>query len=107
MISTSIMKYLLSMSVTQAELKRILSLSKLDASEDELAAFNQDLNSVLALFENIHHIDTNDTHAMTSPVQTHKALRADIPIKENNISNFKHFAPEFEDEHFIVPKVID
>jgi aspartyl-tRNA(Asn)/glutamyl-tRNA(Gln) amidotransferase subunit C len=95
------------MSVTKSEIKRVLDLSKLNASDNDLIVFKKDLDKVLELLNNISDI-VIETEIMVSPVENYSIpLRKDVSSPMNYQSYFQNLAPRFEQEHFIVPKVVD
>lgn len=95
------------MAISQQELKHILMLSKLSATQEELAQFEFDLNNIFNLFANLKLVDTHDIKPMISPLLSHYPAREDAPQMQNHTADFERIAPEFTNQHFIVPKVIE
>ncbi|CDP52588.1 Asp-tRNA(Asn)/Glu-tRNA(Gln) amidotransferase subunit GatC [Paradevosia shaoguanensis] len=95
------------MSVDAATVKRIGRLARIRIEENEVAAYQQELNAILGFVEQLNEVDVTGVEPMTSV--TPMALRrrvdkvTDGGYPEKVVSN----APLSEDNFFMVPKVVE
>ncbi|KFL28545.1 glutamyl-tRNA amidotransferase [Devosia sp. 17-2-E-8] len=95
------------MSVDAATVKRIGRLARIRIEENEVAAYQQELNAILGFVEQLNEVDVTGVEPMTSV--TPMALRRRIDkvtdggYPEKVVSN----APLSEDNFFMVPKVVE
>ena len=89
------------------EIRRIGDLARLELSDRELAAMQQELNSILALVEQMAAVDTEGVEPMSHPQAAMQRLREDAVSENNERERFQSIAPQVEDGLYLVPKVIE
>lgn len=95
------------MSVDAATVKRIGRLARIRIEDNEVAAYQQELNDILGFVEQLNEVDVTGIEPMTSVMPM--ALRrredkvTDGGYPEKVVSN----APLTEDNFFMVPKVVE
>ena len=82
-------------------------LSKLNANPEELVQFEHDLKNIFNMFDHLKLVNTNGISLMISPLLSHYPARDDVSQAQNHAAAFERIAPEFANQHFIVPKVIE
>ena len=87
--------------------KRVASLAKLSVPQTELVRITNELETVLRLIEAMQRVDTNDVTPMTNPHDSLQRLRADIITEGNQREKILSVAPETEDGHILVPRVVE
>lgn len=95
------------MTLSLEETSRIANLSKLETNDETLTQYQADLNRIITLFNRIKAIDTDGIDAMISPLQNNMAMRDDLASIQDLSAQFAKIAPEFQSQHFVVPKVIE
>ena len=96
--------------VTKDEVQRIADLSKLDFDESAMERFRPTFTEILEYFRQLESVDTEDVEAtyhalFKDPLET--PLREDEKAESLKPPEVKDQAPEEEDDHFRVPKVIE
>lgn len=95
------------MSVTIKDVQHIAKLARLDIKENELENYTKHLNSILGYMEKLNELDTSDVEPLSHPVENTNVFREDIPVESINREEALKNAPDRNDEHFRVPKVIN
>ncbi len=95
------------MSVDVATVKRIAHLARIAVTEEEAAALQGELNTILDWVEQLGEVDVADVEPMTSVVATTMKKRSDGVTDGERAGDIVANAPETEDGYFIVPKVVE
>ena len=95
------------MSVDAATVKRIGRLARIRIEDNEVAAYQSELNAILGFVEQLGEVNVDGVEAMTSVTPMTLRRRDDVisdgGYPEQIVSN----APLTEDNFFMVPKVIE
>ncbi len=89
------------------DVQRIAHLARLELSEPEAAAMQQQLNGILALVEQMRVVDTSGVEPMAHPQDVTQRLREDEVSEPDARERFQAIAPKVEDGLYLVPKVIE
>lgn len=95
------------MSLNADDIRAIANLAKLNVSDDELPAFEQNLSNILGLVETMDAVDTRDIEPMAHPLHMTQRLREDAVTEQNQRDALQEHAPSVEKGLFSVPKVIE
>ena len=95
------------MKLHNRDVQKLFALSKLNINKEEQESLSRDLSSVLSWVGSLQSVNTKHVHPMIHPVPLNMFCNDDLPPE--NISSDKALknAPESENNHFLVPKVID
>ena len=95
------------MKLHNRDIQKLFALSKLNINKDEQDSLSQDLSSVLSWVGSLQNVNTKHIHPMIHPVPLNMSCNDDL--LPENISSDKALknAPESENNHFLVPRVID
>ena len=95
------------MSIDRDDVEHIAELARIRLDDDEIEAFQDDLEDILEYVETLEALDTEDveptTHAIPLEMEGHADERREELEHEDVLNN----APECEEGHFRVPKVVD
>ncbi len=97
------------MSVDKKDLQKICQLAKLSLTDDEACSTLVSLNAVLTLLDELQSADVSSIDEMAY-VQGHGQTlryRAATPVEGFSHDDLFSNAPQSENDHFIVPKVIE
>jgi len=95
------------MKIDTNAIAKFAALSKLELSEEEKTEFSQQLSEVAEHLEKLNELDTSNVEP-TDQVLDHKnVFREDIVKKSMDIEKIAEMAPVFEDNMFVVPKIIE
>lgn len=95
------------MSLDKKTIQHIATLSRLSVSESESEEYRQDLSNILTLVEQMKTVETKDIEPMAHPLEITCRLREDAITETNQRDYFQSIAPEVEQGHYLVPKVIE
>ncbi len=95
------------MSLTTVEVKKIAHLARLGIDEQDVAAYAQDLSSVLDLMTKMGDLNTEGVMPMAHPLDQMQRLRSDDVTEQDNREKFQSIAPQVEAGLYLVPKVIE
>jgi len=95
------------MSLSDAEVRKIAWLARIEIKEDAIAAYGRDLSGILDLIEQMNAADTSAVTPMAHPLAQAQRLRPDVVTEENQRDLFQSLAPQVESRLYLVPKVIE
>jgi aspartyl-tRNA(Asn)/glutamyl-tRNA(Gln) amidotransferase subunit C len=86
--------------------RHIGKLSRIDLTHEQVTKFSRQLGDILAYFDKLQQLDTEQVEPMVHPVPLHNVLADDEPgtslMPEQALAN----APDRDGDFFRVPKVI-
>ncbi|MBB4050509.1 aspartyl-tRNA(Asn)/glutamyl-tRNA(Gln) amidotransferase subunit C [Devosia subaequoris] len=95
------------MSVDAATVKRIGRLARIRIEEEEVAAYQSELNAILGFVEQLGEVDVEGVEAMTSVTPMTLRRRDDVISDGNYPEKIVSNSPLTEDNFFMVPKVVE
>lgn len=100
--------------ISQSDVAKIAKLAKIAITEPEMQIAQNELSNIFALIEKMQQVPTQNVPPMTHPQDIFQRLRNDEvsemqtqQIASEQREQFLNIAPETENNHFIVPKVIE
>lgn len=101
-------------SISKSDVTKIAKLAKIAISENEIEIAQNELSNIFALIEKMQGVPTQNVKPMTHSQDIFQRLRSDEVSEMQNSQiateqreQFLNIAPETENYHFIVPKVIE
>jgi aspartyl-tRNA(Asn)/glutamyl-tRNA(Gln) amidotransferase subunit C len=95
------------MPVSRNDVRSIATLARLDFSEEEEAAIEQDLNQILDYVSDLDQVDTSGVEPMTHVLDLANRVRSDSTAERISRDDAFRNAPDTDGEHFRVPQVIE
>jgi len=95
------------MSVDHTTVRKIASLARIAASDDEIEAMVPELNNILGWIEQLGEVDTSAVEPMTAVIANALRLRDDVVSDGDIRARVLANAPQAEHGFFAVPKVIE
>lgn len=98
------------MSVTTDEIHRIAHLARLHIQPEQVVRYQENLNNLLQLIEQLTAVDTQHILPMAHPLPNQTArLRPDVavPVTPQEQGAFQAIAPSILEGLYLVPKVIE
>ena len=95
------------MKLHNRDIQKLFALSKLTINKDEQESLIQDLSSVLCWVGSLQSVNTKHTDPMIHPVPLNMFCNDDLSPENISLDNALKNAPESENNHFLVPRVID
>lgn len=94
------------MKLSEAQVRHIASLSRLEVEGEELEALREQLSRILDFVEKLNELNTEGINPKFQIIPPENVLREDVEgislSREKTMMN----APETDGEYFIVPKVV-
>lgn len=94
------------MSISTEQLRHLSALAYLEIDPATAPALMTDINSIINFVDHLRTVDTTTIQPLTHPMDVVQRLRADEPHDCNVASQLGNIAPQFEDNLYLVPKVI-
>ncbi len=95
------------MSLSAEDVKRIAKLARIRVGEDEVVAYQAQLNGIFGLIEQMQAVDTAGIPPMSHAQDLFQRLRADVVTEPDRRAAFQAVAPQTENGLYLVPKVIE
>lgn len=98
------------MPITQHEVERTADLGNLELTIEEKQSFSSQLAAIVEYIDQLNELDTTDVkpwqHQSAEPAVTSYATRDDVVEPSLGQKKALENAPDHDDEHFRVPRVI-
>jgi aspartyl-tRNA(Asn)/glutamyl-tRNA(Gln) amidotransferase subunit C len=95
------------MSLDEATVARIAKLARIKIDAGQRAALADELSTILGWIEQLGEVKTSNVAPMTSMDNVTLQLRADEVTDGDKVEAILANAPESQDGHFVVPKVVE
>lgn len=95
------------MKINRDDVLHIAKLSRLELNEEEISMYSDQLSDILTYIEKLDEIDTTGVEPTLNIVGKVNAFREDTIIPSLSVEDALLNAPEVEDNHFAVPRVIE
>jgi aspartyl-tRNA(Asn)/glutamyl-tRNA(Gln) amidotransferase subunit C len=95
------------MDINKSEVKKILKLAGLSFLEQDLEQHQKDLTNMVALFDQLKNVNTDDIKPLHNVVDDTLRLRQDVVTQENSRDDVLSNAPKSKYGFFVVPKMIE
>ncbi len=93
--------------ISRSEVAHVAKLARLRLSETEAADYQKDLNAVLEYVETLQELDTRAVPPMSHVLPLKNVWRDDRPRKSRTSKSILSNAPEWEEDYFKVPKILE
>ena len=93
--------------LTEAEVRKVARLSRLELTEAEIADSASRLTSALGYIDRLRELDVEGVEPMAHPIDDSNRLDEDIPTAGLPTPVLLEMAPASEGDYVKVPKVID
>lgn len=95
------------MTLTRKDVLHVAALARLNIDEASIDTFAEQLGAVLEYAAALNRVDTTGVPPTFHAVDISNVFREDVPGNHLDAIDAFANAPEAEDGHFIVPKVIE
>jgi len=86
---------------------RIARLARIEIDPTKRAALAAELSNIMGWIEQLNEVDTEGVPPMTSVGEMSLTLRVDDVTDGDKVDAILENAPEQQDGHFVVPKVVE
>ena len=98
------------MKINREDVLKVAALANLELTEAEVETYRGQLDDILAYIDKLNEVDTSSIEPMTQVVAAStddSALREDIVVRADIITEVLQGAPDPEAPYFRVPRVIE
>ncbi|WP_298622554.1 Asp-tRNA(Asn)/Glu-tRNA(Gln) amidotransferase subunit GatC [uncultured Legionella sp.] len=95
------------MTISTKDLEKIARLAYLDIDSEHSSKLTQEISSIMDFVEQLRSVNTNEVAPLYHPFALHQRLRTDEVTEADCIAELEAIAPMFEDNLYLVPKVIE
>ncbi len=95
------------MSLTEADVKRMAHLARIEIEEQEVAPMLAQLSNIMGLVEQMQAVNTDGVAPMAHAQDLSLRLREDRVTEQDQHAAFQALAPQVEAGLYLVPKVIE
>ena len=95
------------MALDKAEVKRIARLARIRIPDEELDGLAGELSAILGWIEALNEVDVRGVEPMAGVADAALSARADAVTDGGDAARILANAPEADEDHFVVPKVVE
>lgn len=95
------------MAINPETINKTARLSNLHLTDDEKSEYSKQLSDILEYVEKIKEIDTSKVEATDHIEEIKNIFREDKVLPSIDRSELEKIAPDFENGHIVVPKIIN
>jgi aspartyl-tRNA(Asn)/glutamyl-tRNA(Gln) amidotransferase subunit C len=95
------------MTISTQDLEKIARLAYLEIDAEHSAQLTQEISSIMDFVDQLRAVDTTEVAPLFHPFALHQRLRTDEVTEADCIAELEAIAPMFEDNLYLVPKVIE
>ena len=89
------------------DIEKVARLARLDLSEEEKVTFGSQLEQILTYMEQLNRLDTSGVEPTSHAIPVYNVFREDEVRPSLPQEEVLAIAPDEEDGHFKVPKIIE
>ena len=94
------------MKISHDEVRKVARLARLEVAPSEVEALSDQLGRILDYVDTLKSANTENVEPMSQVTDRVNALREDVVVDSIGTEAALANAPESEDGHFVVPKVV-
>ncbi len=91
----------------EMDIEKVARLARIELSEEEREAFRRQLGKVLEYMEQLNRVDTSEVEPTSHTTPVFNVFREDEIRISSSQEEVLGIAPEEEDGHFRVPRIIE
>ena len=95
------------MELDHQSIQKLFTLAKLNIKKDQEDKLTNELSSLLSWVGTLQTANTQNVGPLTHPVPLILNCNDDLPPENISLNNALKNAPESDNNHFLVPRVID
>jgi aspartyl-tRNA(Asn)/glutamyl-tRNA(Gln) amidotransferase subunit C len=95
------------MKIDRQTIEKVSKLARLELTEPEKDEFSKQLSDIITYVEKINELNTSDVKTADHVVDLGNVFRQDTVLTSIDKNEVEKIAPDFENGHFIVPRIIE
>lgn len=97
----------MSSKIDDATVKKVAKLSRLALDDEQIHKFAEQMSGILEYIEKLNELNTDDIEPLAHCLPIQNALREDTPAPSLGTEKVLANAPERDENHFLVPKILE
>lgn len=94
------------MALTQADVKQIANLARLELTDDQIIMYQQQLSAILNYADSLSELDLDGVEPTTQAVTMHNVLRADVVEETLTIDELLANSSQHAHNQFVIQSVL-
>lgn len=94
------------MAISREEVKHIAHLARLTLTEEEITLYSKQLNNILKYIDKLNELDVDQIEPMSHVLDIINVMREDKHLPSLSREEVMANAPDYDGEHFKVPRVL-
>lgn len=94
------------MALSEAEVRHVARLARLDLSDDDVASLAPQLSEILGYAEQVGEVAADDVEPMIHPFPVTNVVRDDFPAPSLPRDEVLRGAPDAREDRFAVPRIV-
>jgi aspartyl-tRNA(Asn)/glutamyl-tRNA(Gln) amidotransferase subunit C len=94
------------MAISEEQVRHVALLARLELTDEQVARFGEDLNSILGHIDSIQKLDLDGVEPTAHPLEVCNVTRADEVRPGLSHEDALKNAPEAEDGAFVIPQIV-
>ena len=95
------------MKIDRQTIEKVSKLARLELTEPEKDEFSKQLSDIITYVEKINELDTANVETADHVVDLGNVFRQDTVLTSIDKSEVEKIAPDFQNNHFIVPRILE
>ncbi|MDP1604733.1 MAG: Asp-tRNA(Asn)/Glu-tRNA(Gln) amidotransferase subunit GatC [Legionella sp.] len=95
------------MTLSITDVRAIAALAYLEADNDDMEKLAREVNDIMDFVQQLNQVNTTQVAPLFHPMDLHQPRRSDEVSEESCLRELAEIAPHFEEQLYLVPKVID
>ncbi|MCX8123582.1 MAG: Asp-tRNA(Asn)/Glu-tRNA(Gln) amidotransferase subunit GatC [Spirochaetes bacterium] len=95
------------MKFDESVINKVCELARLELTQQEKQEFARQLEDIIRYVEKINELDTTNVQPADHIVPLSNVFREDTVHQSLSVEEVEKIAPQFEKNHFIVPRIIE
>lgn len=95
------------MKIDKNQISRVSMLARLELTDAESEEFSRQLSDIVEYVEKINELETEKVQPADHIVDLKNVLRSDTVLSSIDTSEIEKMAPDFKNNHIVVPQVIE
>lgn len=94
------------MSISEEQVRHVALLARLALTDEQVASFGDDLNSILGHIDTISQLDLTGVEPTAHPLETVNVTRADVVVPGLSRELALKNAPDSDGTAFVIPQIV-
>lgn len=94
------------MAISQEQVRHVALLARLALTDEQVASFGEDLNSILGHIDSIQQLDLEGVEPTAHPLESVNSTRPDVVVEGLSRELALKNAPDSDGTAFVIPQIV-